>query len=48
MQNGYVERLNRTVGEDVPDSYEFDTWSSLGFCAMNGSSNTITIIHTNH
>ncbi len=29
MQNGYIERLNRTFREDVLDAYEFDTLEQL-------------------
>jgi putative transposase len=29
MQNGYIERLNRTLREDVLDAYQFDTLEQL-------------------
>lgn len=29
MQNGYMERLNRTFSEDVLDAYEFETLEQL-------------------
>ena len=35
MQNGYVERLNRTFREDVLDAYEFDTVSQFNIIAEN-------------
>ena len=35
MQNGYVERLNRTFREDVLDAYEFDSVSQFNIIAEN-------------
>ena len=35
MQNGYVERLNRTFREDVLDAYEFDTVRQFNIIAEN-------------
>jgi putative transposase len=29
MQNGYIERLNRTFREDVPDAYQFENLEAL-------------------
>ena len=45
MQNGFIERFNRTFRENVLDAYWFVDLEQLGIIAEGGTTTTF-IIHT--